>query len=224
VVSVIVIDSNVWIFAEVKDAAEHGPAAERVQQLLGRETIGLNAIIFSEVFYKLARLVDVETAKDRVRTVTGHPSVEWLPIERGTGEKAMELCELAKLRTNDALIAQQAVELRPALLIDNVRDFRKVKGLKVIPRAHATHVQRTQCDRRWHIAAPSTSCTAFAGKCSTPRDFVRTVHHRGTTCARYEGQLVAIEERVRRGECAFTFFEGDFAKRRALVAYRKRER
>ena len=46
---------------------------------------------------------------------------------------AIELATQNKIRINDALIAQQALELRASILTDNVKDFRKVKGLKVIP-------------------------------------------------------------------------------------------
>lgn len=39
----------------------------------------------------------------------------------------------AQLRINDALIASQALDAGARVLTDNVKDFKKVKGLKIDP-------------------------------------------------------------------------------------------
>ena len=61
-----------------------------------------------------------------------HPAAEWLDCGRRTMTGAIALATRSQLRINDGLIAQQALENKAALLTDNVKDFKKVKGLKVI--------------------------------------------------------------------------------------------
>ncbi len=126
----IIVDSNVWIFAEVKDAPEHLPAVAKLERFLS-EGIGINAIIFSEIFYFLSRLFSPAVARKRVETILHHPSVEWLELKKDCAEHAMELAERKTLRINDAMIAQQALMSGLPILTDNVKDFKKVNGLKV---------------------------------------------------------------------------------------------
>lgn len=56
-VQLIIVGSNVWIFAEVENAPEHKAAIEKLRTLL-REGLGINAVVYSEVFHKLSRLFD----------------------------------------------------------------------------------------------------------------------------------------------------------------------
>ncbi len=127
----IIVDSNIWIFAEIQNAPEHMLAVEKLQQFLPNG-VAINAIIFSEVFHRLSRIFGSVTARERVKKIIHHPSIEWLVFEKETGENAMELSERFGIRINDALIAQQALESKASILTDNVKDFKKVGGLKVI--------------------------------------------------------------------------------------------
>lgn len=129
----IIVDSNVWIFAEVKDAPEHVAAVNAIQSLIAKRQIGMNVVIASETFHKIAALFGVRHASERVRIVLLHPSVRWIEFGQEVAAKAIVLAEMVGVRINDALIAQQALEQRCAVLTDNVKDFRKVKGLKVVP-------------------------------------------------------------------------------------------
>lgn len=131
-VNLIIIDSNIWLFGEIKDAPEHLIAIDKYKESAEKDEIGINAIIFSEVFHKLYRLYDLETAMERTDKIVRNPSISCLDFSRDTLFKAGKLAQDSRLRINDALIAQQALELDAKVLTDDIRDFRKVKGLEVI--------------------------------------------------------------------------------------------
>jgi len=62
---------------------------------------------------------------------SGH--VEYVPLREDTVLKAIELSHSKKIRINDALIAQHALDLdADGLVTDNTKDFVNVEGLKVI--------------------------------------------------------------------------------------------
>lgn len=128
----IIIDSNVWIFAEIKDMPEHTAAVSAIQSLISSGEIGTNVIVLSEVFHKISKLYGSPIAVERVRAMQLHPVVVWISFNQKTAVNALNLAEETKLRINDALIAQQALEMKAPVLTDNVKDFRKVKGLKVM--------------------------------------------------------------------------------------------
>lgn len=129
--TLIIVDSNVWIFAEDASAAEHRIASEAVRELVSTDQYGMNAIIGSEVFHQLARIFDAKAARKRLAVIVGHDAATWLPFSSVTLFKAASLAAAAKMRINDAMIAQQALSLKATVLTDNVKDFRKVSGLKV---------------------------------------------------------------------------------------------
>ncbi len=128
----IVIDSNIWIFAENISADEHGPAAKKVHEVVDSTSYGINTVIVSEVFHALSRLLGAEDAGRRTRNIIEHPTAQWIEFSASAVKEAIDLSVQKKLRINDALIAQQALELKAPVLTDNVKDFRKVKGLKVM--------------------------------------------------------------------------------------------
>ena len=128
----IIIDSNVWIFAENENADEHSIAAQKVQTAVKTAGFGIDPIIVSETFHALSRLLGASEAHKRVGHIVEHPVAEWLDYDQDAVLEALTLALRSKLRINDALIAQQGLEKRAPILTDNVRDFRKVRGLKVI--------------------------------------------------------------------------------------------
>lgn len=128
----ILVDSNVWIFAETKGTPEHYLAIEKLKRYL-KNGVAINLIIFSEVFHKLSVLFDTAIARKRVETIIRHPSVEWLELTKQQAEFAADLAEKKLLRINDALIAQQALEFNLHILTDDVKDFRKVQKLQILP-------------------------------------------------------------------------------------------
>ncbi len=132
-VAVMVVDSNVWIFGEVQDAPEHAAAVRAVTRVLPKGVAATNLIITSEVFHQLARLFGASEARRRVTNIALHPSIRWLPVSQHTVESAMAIADECKMRINDAVIAAQAIDEGASVLTDNVRDFRKVAKLKVVP-------------------------------------------------------------------------------------------
>ncbi len=131
-VRVILVDSNIWIFAEVKGGDEHYLAVEKLRHQLGRGVV-TNVIVCSDVFHLLSRMFGSAVARARLDTILNHPAVEWHEFTRTQMLEAVRLSHAKLLRINDALIAQQASELNVPILTDNVKDFRKVKGIEIIP-------------------------------------------------------------------------------------------
>lgn len=128
----ILVDSNVWIFGEIEDAPEHPLAVKWISRLLLKGQIAVNVIIASEAFHKLSRFFGREQARARVQKIVEHPLITWLSFEKEVATKAMSLAVNKEIRINDALIGQQAIERKASVLTDNVKDFKKIKGLKVI--------------------------------------------------------------------------------------------
>lgn len=129
----VIVDSNVWIFAEVKDAPEHQAAVNRIQSLLTKGAVATNVVIASEVFHKIARLYGAGRARERLHTLLAHPSIHWMEFTQDVAEHAMKLAEESGIKINDALIAAQALDAKAEVLTDNARDFRRIKRLKVLP-------------------------------------------------------------------------------------------
>lgn len=129
----IIVDSNIWIFSETDNSEEHAMAAEKIRDIFRESGFGINAIIVSEVYHILSRILNENEALRRVRNILHHPLANWLPISSETALRAMELARRSHIGINDAIIARQALEVSASLLTDNVRDFRKVQQLNLIP-------------------------------------------------------------------------------------------
>ncbi|MFA4820231.1 MAG: PIN domain-containing protein [Candidatus Aenigmatarchaeota archaeon] len=125
----IFVDSNIIIFSEMTEYPEHKIAVEKLSHT-SQSGIFINDIIISEVFHKIFKLIGHDTAVKRVKNILSSKSFIYVPIEKETFEKAVELTKY--VRINDAIIAQQVIDLKSSLLTDNVKDFRKIKGLKII--------------------------------------------------------------------------------------------
>ncbi len=130
-VVVIIVDSNIWIFGEIDNAPEHEAAVKRYKSITEKDTVAVNAVIISEVFHKLSRLVDKDMAYARVSNILQNYSIEWLDIARSTAMGALNLSKSSNLKINDALIARQALELGADIFTDDL-DFRRVNGLGLI--------------------------------------------------------------------------------------------
>lgn len=126
------IDSNIWIFSENANSDEHIPARTILEQYVNKEFY-LNVVTISETFHKLSILVGKEEAHRRVPRIFDNPNAIWLDFSDDIMKKAMDLSFKNNIRINDALIAQQALEFNLPVLTDNVKDFKKVRGLRIIP-------------------------------------------------------------------------------------------
>ncbi len=129
----IVIDSNVWIYAESTNSDIHQKAVQKVREFLDSDAFGINSIIVSEVFYKLSKIIGDREAHSRMKHILEHPSVQWLDFSIDTTTKAMDLSLKTKVRINDAMIAAQAMSFKAPVFTDNIKDFGKISGLKVMP-------------------------------------------------------------------------------------------
>ena len=129
----IIIDSNVWIYAESTNSDVHEKAVQKVSELLDSDAFGINSIIVSEVFYKLSKIIGDKEARVRMKHILEHPFVQWLDFSIDTATKAMDLSFKTKVRINDTMIAAQAMSFKASVFTDNIKDFGKIGGLKVMP-------------------------------------------------------------------------------------------
>ncbi len=127
----ITVDSNIWIFSEMKEYEEHEMANKKLNVMLKEGGVLTNAIIVSEVFHKLYRLIGPEESLRRTKNIVNSTRVVYLPIEKSTVSKALELTKKG-MRINDAIIAQHSLDSKASVFTDDIRDFRKVKRLKII--------------------------------------------------------------------------------------------
>lgn len=129
----IIVDSNIWIFSENANSDEYEIATQKLKEIFANDSFGINVIITSEVFHILSKVLSTEEATLRITNVLEHPLAQWLDFSSEVAIDAIRLSKESRIRINDALIAQQALTMKAAVLTDNLKDFEKVKGLKVIP-------------------------------------------------------------------------------------------
>ncbi len=128
------VDSNIFIFANIEEYPEHDIATKKLKDLIDKSyEIILNPIIVSEVNYKLFRLLNNEEAYERTLKILSSKYIEYVPINKNTVLRAIELSYSKQIRINDALIAQHVLDLdADGLVTDNIKDFIKIEELKVI--------------------------------------------------------------------------------------------
>ncbi len=128
------VDSNIFIFANIEEYPEHEIAVKTIESLIKKEKILINSIIVSEIFHKLFRLTNLSEARSRTLKILNSEHVIFIPIEKETIIRAINLSWRYKIRINDAIIAQHTIDSKAKrILTDNVKDFRKIQGLNIIP-------------------------------------------------------------------------------------------
>lgn len=129
------LDSNVLIFANIKDVPEYPIAQSCIHQYINEGVqFHINSIIVSEVHYKLMKFLGMDESQRRVEKILKSSYVTYLPIEYGTIINAIDLSTRHKVMTNDAIIGQHALDIKSdGILTDNYRDFKKIPELSVIP-------------------------------------------------------------------------------------------
>lgn len=132
-VGTIIVDSNILIFGESKNSPEHLQASLKYKSATESGRIGINVIIASEVFHNLQRIFGSVDAYLRLNAILCSPSVDFLELGLETVTRAAKLARDFSLRINDAIIAQQAIEMGVPILTDDVKDFGKIGSIKVIP-------------------------------------------------------------------------------------------
>ena len=131
-VALTVVDSNVWIFMNLEYAPEHKAAHSKIDERR-KQGLHVNPIIVSEVFHKLSGLIGVEGAADRTRKILGSRFVVYEPLSLQIAEEALGIASRHAVRINDAMIAAHALQTRESVMTDNVKDFKRVPGLNIIP-------------------------------------------------------------------------------------------
>lgn len=121
------LDTNVLVYSQTRS-----PHHARCAAFLERgEEMFITVVVFSEFHYQLTRLLGSGEADGRAEALLASPSIGLLEVNRATLQRALGLRRRHGLTTNDALIAQSAIENR-LLLATFDRDFRRVGGLEVV--------------------------------------------------------------------------------------------
>lgn len=126
------VDSNIFIFANIKEYPEYSIAKAKIKELIKTHKLLVNTIIISEIQYKLYKLLGDEESYKRTLKILNSKYVGYEPIEQNTILKALELSYNSNIRINDAIIAQNAIDLDVEIFTDNTRDFEKISNLKII--------------------------------------------------------------------------------------------
>lgn len=130
----IFIDSNIFIFANIAEYPEHGLAVDRIKEATGAdEQLGIDSIIVSEVSYKLSRLLGVKESYYGMSRLLSSRLVVYLPVNKHTVYGALDLSLKKGMKINDATIAQHALDTGSALMTDNLKDFKRIDGLDLLP-------------------------------------------------------------------------------------------
>jgi predicted nucleic acid-binding protein len=127
------IDSNVFIYSQISDLGENDLAKAKLEELRNKGEIAVNPIILSESFYILARLIGPKEAAKRIGLLLESSKVVYLPIEKTTLTKAIQLAVAHDQKINDMIIAQHALDAKAdGLLTDNSKHFAGIPNLTTL--------------------------------------------------------------------------------------------
>jgi len=129
------IDTNILIFSNLNDYPEFPLAQSFFREHIAKGShFFINPIIISEFHYKLSKMIGPEIAEERVKNVLDSHYFTYVSLEKDTIQKAISLSTHMQIKTNDALIAQHVLDLEDcSIATDNVRDFKKVPDITIIP-------------------------------------------------------------------------------------------
>ncbi|GAB6284380.1 MAG: hypothetical protein STSR0009_05790 [Methanoregula sp.] len=130
----VMVDSNILIFSNIGNIPEYSQARKKLLKLINDDyTFATNAIIISEVNYKLQKMLSGDEAYRRTNNLLHSTHFEYFPIDQTTIEGAIELNLTYHMRIIDALIAQHCLDLQlDGIFTDNVKDFREIPDLDII--------------------------------------------------------------------------------------------
>ncbi|MFA4934773.1 MAG: PIN domain-containing protein [Candidatus Methanoperedens sp.] len=129
----ILVDSNIFIFANIKEYPEYSVAKAKLKELINNHKLLINAIIVSEVQYKLYRLLGKEESFNRTKKILDSKHVGYETVEQSTILKALVFSHDNNIRINDAIIAAHAIDLKVGVFTDNTVDFEKIPDVEIIP-------------------------------------------------------------------------------------------
>lgn len=126
------LDSNVFIYSQVERLPEFSDAISKLEIARKEWQLGVNSVFVSESYHVLSRFLGQEEALKRLSMFLESSKILYLPIERATVIKALELATRRSRRINDMILAQHALDSKAdGLLTDNVRHFEGISGLKL---------------------------------------------------------------------------------------------
>ena len=129
----IMLDTNVFIYANIKTFPEHGPCLKSLQEkMAAEELLTVNLIITSESFHILSRLLSPNEARNRVRSLLESRRVYFIQATEDTFKDAMNISTEKNVRINDAIIGASMRQSKiETILTTNERDFKKLKWVRV---------------------------------------------------------------------------------------------
>ena len=128
------IDSNMLVFANVKNYPEYERALNRLEMgLKGQLKLCFNTIIALETHYKLLKLINNEEANYRVETLFKSKRIIYFDVMMNTLQKGFAIAKKEHMRTNDSVIVASMYEHNISkIYTDNDTDFQKVKDIEII--------------------------------------------------------------------------------------------
>ncbi len=127
------LDTNVFIYANIKTFPEHKPCLKKLQEkLMSEELIAVNLVVAAESFHIFSRLLPPEEAKYRVEGLLGSRRIHFLHVTEDTFKEAMSLSVEKGIRINDAIIGASMKQNNVVtILTTNEKDFEKLKWVEI---------------------------------------------------------------------------------------------
>ena len=126
------MDTNVYVFANIKDYPEHEECLKKLQEKMLTEELAINVFVLSESFHILSQHLDKADAKYRVESLLSSRRIRYLDVSLGTFKEAMSISKEKDVRINDAVIYASMKENGiTQILTTNEKDFRKILGVVI---------------------------------------------------------------------------------------------
>ncbi len=128
------IDSNIIIFANIKNSPEHIQSLEILKNALKGNFIGyIDTIIAIETHFKLLKKISASEANYRLNTLLNSRRLRFYNITKNTLKTAFKIAEENNIATNDSIIISSMLENDVHLIYtDNEKHFQKFSKIKAI--------------------------------------------------------------------------------------------
>lgn len=129
----IMLDTNVFIYANIKTFPEHEPCLKILQEKLKTgELIAVNLIVASEAFHILSRLLSPKEARYRVEGLLESRRTHFLQVTEDAFREAMNASVDKNIGINDAVIGASMKQNKiETILTTNERDFKRLEWVKI---------------------------------------------------------------------------------------------
>ena len=128
----IFMDTNVFVFANIKDYPEHEACLKKLQEKMLTEELAINIFVLSESFHILSKHLDKTDAEYRVESLLSSRRIRYVDVSLSTFKEAMSISKEKDIRINDAVVYASMKENGiTQILTTNEKDFRKIRGVIV---------------------------------------------------------------------------------------------